>query len=287
MKFLGFGLGLRSPHYQNVHAGKVRVDWFEALTENYFGLEGVGAGPPLKNLLKVREKFPIVMHGVSLSIGSNGKLNKTYLSKLKQLTEIVQPEWVSDHFCWTGVHGQNLHDLLPVPYTQKLVQELCDKLDELQNLLGRPFVLENASTYVEFISNEMPEWEFVAAVARKSGCHILLDLNNVFVSAHNHRFDPYRYIDALPANQIIQIHLAGPADKGHYFIDTHDTEVRSEVWKLYSYSLERIGPVSTMVEWDANIPEYEVLEDEVLKAKKLFLDWQGKNESLAQSTVRL
>lgn len=266
-KFLGVGAGLRAKHYNDVLGGGVRLDWFEALTENYLGMDGAAAGRPLQLLLKVREHFPIVLHGVSLSIGSTDPLNKKYLQRWRELIEVVEPEWVSDHLCWTGVHGNNLHDLFPLPYTEETVQHLVGRIQAVQEFLGRRILLENVSSYLEFKSSTMSEWDFVAEVARRSGCALLLDVNNIYVSSVNHTFKATNYIDAIPSEAVWQIHLAGPANHGTYLVDTHDSPVLAPVWRLYEYALQRFGAVSTMVEWDAKIPSFTRLEDEALKAK--------------------
>lgn len=269
MKYLGFGLGLRPQHYQHIQNNKVKVDWFEALTENYFGTQENFGGPPLINLLKIREKFPIVLHGVSLSIAGSEPFNPSYLKKMKDLIDIVQPAWVSDHICWSRAHQKNLHDLLPIPFTKKMLNHLSSRIDEIQSLLKRRIVFENVSTYLEFAENEMPEWEFVSQLTKASGCSLLLDVNNIYVNSRNHNFNSLEYIRAIPRDSVVQFHLAGAKDKGDFLIDTHDRKVREEVWALYQLAVKRFGRVSTMIEWDENIPEFSVLEEELKMARTL------------------
>jgi len=270
MKDLGIGLGLRAPHYDDIISGPVQVDWFEALTENYFVLEGAGYSKSLKNLLKIRERFPIVLHGVSLSIGSVDPLNIKYLNQLKELVQMVEPEWISDHLCWTGIYGINSHDLLPLPYTKESINNVVRKVEQTQEYLGRKILLENVSSYINFKTSQMKEWEFFSEVQKRSGCLILLDLNNIYVSSVNHSFDPLEYLRGIPEKGAVQqIHLAGPTDHGSYLVDTHDSPVLNEVWGLYEFALKRFGAVSTMVEWDSKIPSYKKLEKEAMLAKKL------------------
>jgi len=249
-KIDGFGLGLRPDHYHDFLETRPRIDWLEIISENYM----VPGGKPLYFLDKIRRDYPMVMHGVSMSIGSTDPLDMNYLRELKALIQRVQPGWVSDHICWTGVDHANLHDLLPMPNTEAALQHLVERVQRVQDFLGRQLVLENASTYVAFTADEMPEWEFVAALAKRSGCGILLDVNNVHVSAVNHGFDARRYIDAMPAEHIVQIHMAGHEDHGDYIIDTHDHPITPAVFELYRYALERLGWIPTMIERDDNIP---------------------------------
>lgn len=268
MKYLGYGLGLRPPFMAQAMEGKLRVDWFEALTENFFGLKGEERSPARERLLKVRENYPVVLHGVSLSIGASDPLSLDYLSRLRRLAEVVKPEWISDHLCWSSHGGHNLHDLLPLKYSRDVLEHVVARIGQAQEFLGRRLLFENVSSYVSFQQDEMPEWEFVAEVAKRSGCALLLDLNNVFVSSRNHGFDAITYLNAIPVGAVCQIHLAGPAERDGYFIDTHDSPVRDEVWRLYGSALKRFGRVSTMVEWDAKIPPVELLEREIGKARE-------------------
>jgi len=278
-KIDGFGLGLRPDHYHDFlepnPANRPRVDWLEIISENYM----VPGGKPLYFLDKIRSDYPMVMHGVSMSIGSTDPLDMDYLRELKALIARVQPGWVSDHICWTGVDHANLHDLLPMPNTEAALQHLVDRVQRVQDFLGRQLVLENASTYVAFTADEMPEWEFVAALARRSGCGILLDVNNVHVSAVNHGFDAHRYIDAMPAESIVQIHMAGHEDHGDYIIDTHDHPITPAVFELYRYTLARLGWVPTMIERDDHIPPLAELLSELDQIRLIadsVLTQQGK-----------
>jgi len=262
---LGFGVGLRRPHYarileqrppDNVPPENVPpVDWFEVISENFM----VEGGRPLEVLEGVRARYPVVMHGVSLSIGSSDALNRDYLRTLRALARRVEPAWISDHLCWTGVGGRNLHDLLPLPYTEETVRHVAARIREVQDILERTILIENVSSYIAFRTSRLTEWEFLSAVAEEADCAILLDINNIFVSAFNHRFDPLGYIDAVPAGRVVQFHLAGHSDHGSYLLDTHDHPIRPEVWELYEHAVRRFGRVPTLIEWDDNIPEFEVL----------------------------
>lgn len=247
---LGFGLGLRNEHFQEVLDQSPAVDWFEILSENYM----VPGGKPRYYLRAIRERYPMAMHGVSMSIGSTDPLDYDYLHGLRQLMREVEPVWVSDHLCWTSVGGHNSHDLLPLPYTAQALDHLVARVQQVQDFLGREILLENVSTYAEFRDPEWTEWDFLAELSRRSGCRILLDVNNIYVSARNHGFDADTYLAAMPTDKVWQIHLAGHSDYGSYVIDTHDHPVRDEVWALYQRALQRLGPVSTMIERDDNIP---------------------------------
>jgi uncharacterized protein (UPF0276 family) len=262
---LGFGLGLRPEHYAEIFEGKPAVDWFEAITENYL----VAGGRPLHHLMRVRERFPVALHGVSLSIGSTGPLDLAYLAQLKALATRVQPVWISDHLCWTGVNGKNLHDLLPLPYTEEALAHVVARVRAVQEILGQRILLENVSSYLAFQESRMTEWEFLSAVATQADCLLLLDVNNVYVSSVNHEFDPIAYLDGLPADRVQQIHLAGHESHGDYLIDTHDQPVPDAVWSLYTEALKRVGPVPTMIERDANIPPLAELEAELRIARRL------------------
>ncbi len=262
---LGFGLGLRAEHYADIFDGKPAVDWFEAVTENYL----VAGGRPLHNLMRVRERFPLALHGVSLSIGSTGPLDLSYLAQLKALAARVQPVWISDHLCWTGVNGKNLHDLLPLPYTEEALAHVVARVRAVQEILGQRILLENVSSYLAFQESRMTEWEFLSAVATEADCLLLLDVNNVYVSSVNHEFDPVAYLDAIPPDRVQQIHLAGHESHGDYLIDTHDQPVPDAVWSLYTEALKRFGAVPTMIERDANIPPLAELEAELRIARRL------------------
>jgi uncharacterized protein (UPF0276 family) len=265
---LGFGLGLRPVHYPDILEGNPRIDWFEAISENYM----VPGGRPLHALLRVRERWPVVLHGVSLSIGSTDPLDEVYLARLKTLADRVQPEWISDHLCWTGVGGINLHDLLPLPYTEEALSHVVGRVLRVQERLGRRILLENVSSYVTFAQSAVPEWEFLAEVARRADCLLLLDVNNVYVSAFNHEFDPLGYLDAIPGERVRQIHLAGHEDNGTHIIDTHDHPVIDPVWSLYAEAIRRFGPVATMIERDDRIPPLSELESELFRARAVAAD---------------
>lgn len=251
MKTLGFGLGLRPVHYDAIRQGRPRVDWFEAITENYL----VPGGAPLRNLELVRRDYPVALHGVSLSIGSTDPADEAYLCDLRQLISRVEPAWVSDHLCWTGVNGCNLHDLLPLPYTEEALRHVAGRVSRVQDFLGRRILLENVSSYVEFTASEMPEWEFLRGIAELADCDLLLDVNNVYVSSVNHGFEARAYLDALPCHRIRQIHLAGHEHNGNHVVDTHDAPVSEAVWELYRHAVRRFGNVTTMIERDDNIPD--------------------------------
>jgi len=246
----GFGLGLRPEHYHDFLEHRQPVDWLEIISENYM----VPGGRPLYYLDRIRRDYPMVMHGVSLSIGSSDPLDMQYLRELKELIARVEPAWISDHICWTGVDHANLHDLLPMPNTRAALSHLVGRVARVQDFLGQRIALENASSYVAFCADDMPEWEFVAELAERADCNLLLDVNNVHVSAVNHGFDARRYIDAMPAQRVVQIHLAGHEDHGDYIIDTHDHPIATAVYDLYRYTLQRLGWVPTMIERDDHIP---------------------------------
>lgn len=260
---LGFGLGLRVEHYEDLFAGAPRVDWFEALTENYM----VDGGRPLANLARVRERWPVVLHGVSLSIGSVDALDRAYLQRLKRLADAVQPAWISDHLCWTGVDGTNLHDLMPLPYTEEALDHVAARVREVQDFLGRRILLENVSSYVAFRASQLTESQFLAELARRADCLILLDVNNVHVSAHNHGFDARAYLDEIPPERVQQFHLAGHEHDGALIVDTHDAAIVDPVWDLYAYAVRRFGPVSTMIERDDRIPPLAELVAELDRAR--------------------
>lgn len=262
---LGFGLGLRPQHYPYIFEHQPQVDWFEIISENFMDTDG----KPKRNLARIKEQYPVVMHGVSLSIGSVDPLNSEYLKKLKALMDWVNPAWISDHLCWTGVAHKNTHDLLPLPYTEESLKHIVQRIQQVQDRLGRRIALENPSTYLEFKHSTMAEAAFIAAMANEADCHLLLDVNNVYVTCFNHRLDPQTYLDALPLDRVIQMHLSGHSHKGNHIVDTHDDHVIDEVWNLYKYVVHRAGRVpNTMIEWDDRIPEFPVLAAELDKARK-------------------
>ena len=261
---LGFGLGLRPDHYLEVLDTTPAVDWFEIITENYL----VPGGKPLYYLDQIAERYPLVMHGVSLSIGGTDPLDRSYLKSVKALAERVQPHWISDHLCWTGVDGRNLHDLLPLPYTEEAASHIAQRIRKVQDYLERPFLIENVSSYLSYTDSTMTEWEFISAVAELADCRILLDVNNVYVSAHNHEFAPLDYIGGVPAERVWQIHLAGHSFNGQLIVDTHDHPVSDPVFSLYEKTIEHLGPVSTMIERDDDIPPLETLLAELDHARE-------------------
>ena len=261
---LGFGLGLRVDHYETILAERPAVDWFEALTENYL----VPGGKPLHNLARVREHYPLVMHGVSMSIGSAAPLNRSYLEDVKALARRIEPAWISDHLCWTGVAGKNLHDLMPLPYTDEALKHVAARVRTVQDILGQRILLENVSSYVTFTDSRLSEWDFLRAVAEEADCLILLDVNNIYVSSINHEFDPLEYLAAIPVERVQQMHLAGHQNHGDYLIDTHDHPVPDPVWTLYAAAVRRFGAVSTMIERDANIPPLAELLEELQCARR-------------------
>jgi uncharacterized protein len=261
---LGFGVGLRRPHYLPVLDNHPRMDWFEVTSENFM----VEGGRPIEILEGVRSRYPIAMHGVALSIGSTDPLNFDYLRQLATLAHRFEPAWISDHLCWTGVGGRNLHDLLPLPYVEDTVLYVAQRIKRVQDILERTILIENISSYLEFSSSRLSEWEFLSAVAEEADCGILLDINNIFVNAFNHRFDPVRYIDSVPAERVIQFHLAGHRDHSTYLLDTHDQPICTEVWALYEHAVRRFGRGSTLIEWDDNIPDFEVLSASADEARQ-------------------
>ena len=275
--YLGFGLGLRTPHYQTILDTKPAVDWFEILSENYM----VPGGKPLDFLDRIRSHYPMVMHGVSLSIGSTDPLNQNYLKDLKHLAARVEPAWISDHLCWTGVHGKNMHDLLPLPYTEETVKHVADRIAHVQDYLGRQILIENVSSYLTYKDSGVTEWEFLTAVVERADCLILLDVNNIYVSSFNHDFDPIDYLDGVPRERVQQFHLAGHRNLDTHIIDTHDEPIVDPVWELYEAAVKRFGPVSTMIERDDNIPPLEELLAELDQARRLAAPIIGANRPTA------
>lgn len=265
-RFGGFGLGMRSPHYPAYLSGEAPVDFVEIISENFMG----AGGRPLYTLDKVRERYPVAMHGVSMSIGSADGLKGDYLARLKQLADRIDPLWVSDHLCWTGIDGFNAHDLLPLPYTAEALDLAAANIALAQDLLERPLLIENPSSYISFADDVMPEWAFLAELAERTGCYLLLDINNIHVSATNHGFDAMTYIDAIPASRVRQIHLAGhSAGRDGLLIDTHDHPVPDPVWALFAKAIRRFGDVAVMIERDDDIPPLEELIAELDIARRL------------------
>lgn len=264
------GFGLRSEHIQEIIANQPRVSFFEAISENFMGFDDSSGHIGLQLLERIRSNYPIVLHGVSLNIGSVDALDPGYLKKLKQLVHAVEPGWVSDHICWTGVNGENLHDLLPLPYTAEAIEHLVPRLHLVQDVLQRPLVLENVSSYVKFGHSEMTEWEFISELVARTGCEILLDVNNVYVSAINHGFNAVDFLNGLPLASVRQMHLAGHSSGPYGLIDTHDGPVIEAVWELYRIAVSRFGKVPTLIEWDAKIPPLDVLLAEADRAHEIW-----------------
>ena len=265
MPSLGFGLGLRTEHYEAVLRDRPRVDWLEVLSENYL----IPGGKPLYYLDRMRERYPLAMHGVLLSIGSMAPLDLRYLGELKRLAARIEPCWISDHLCWTGVDGVNLHDLMPLPFTEEALRHVVARVAQVQDFLGQRILIENVSSYVSYRSSEMSEWEFLATLVREADCDLLLDINNVYVSSVNHDFDPRAFLAAMPRERVRQFHLAGHQNHGTYLVDTHDAPVAVPVWELYKEAVERFPDVATMIERDANIPPLAELVTELDEARRL------------------
>ena len=265
MQLAGFGLGLRTPHYEAVLSEPHAIDWLEIITENYL----VPGGKPLDYLERIRERFPLVMHGVSLSIGSTDPVDLDYLAGVRALAARIEPHWISDHLCWTGIDGRNLHDLLPLPYTEEALASVVARVGQIQDVLGRQILLENVSSYLAFHESDMSEWEFLREVAQRADCAILLDINNIYVSSINHGFDPEIYLHAMPKKRVRQFHLAGHGDEGGHLIDTHDHPIAPPVWDLYARAIEFFGEVPTMIERDDNIPALSELVAELQIARDL------------------
>lgn len=263
--YLGYGLGLRKDHYETVLQTRPAVDWFEILSENYM----VDGGKPLHYLTQIREHYPMVMHGVSMSIGSVEPLNWDYLKRLRTLIQRVEPVWISDHLCWTGVNGLNLHDLMPLPYTEEAIAHVVERVARVQDYLGRQILLENVSSYVTYRDSQISEWEFLREIAERADCLILLDINNIYVSAFNHNFDPVSYLQAIPVERVYQFHLAGHTRQENLIIDTHDHPIADPVFDLYARAVQRFGRVSTMIERDDNIPPLSELLEELDQVRSI------------------
>lgn len=268
---LGFGLGLRHPHYDYILQNQPDVGWFEIISENYLSAHS----GYWDFLSEIKSRYPIIMHGVSLSIGSTDPLDTAYLSRLKALADHLDAPFVSDHLCYTGISGENTHDLLPIPYSKAALEHIIPRILAVQEAIKRPFILENASSYLEWQASDQSEPEFLRILTEKTGCGLLLDINNVYVSCFNHGWDAYAYIDAIPQAAIAQYHLAGHTNKVTYLVDTHNDFVTDAVWDLYRYTLKTKGPRATMVEWDADIPEFPVLMAELDKARSVAASAKG------------
>jgi uncharacterized protein (UPF0276 family) len=274
---LGFGLGLRPVYYQDILEKNPRVDWFEVISENFM----VPGGPPLAMLERIRKDYPIVMHGVSMSIASTAPLNFNYLRTLKNLAGRFQPEWISDHLCWTGVHGVNLHDLLPIPYTFEALDHVVERIRRVQDFLQRRIAIENVSSYVTFAESEMDEWTFIREVTERADCWLLLDVNNVFVSSFNHGFDQASYINSVPVERVVQFHLAGHSEAETHKIDTHDQPICEDVWSLYDKACQHFGNISTMIERDDNFPPFDELMAELNRARAIAMAANGETREAA------
>ncbi len=261
---LGIGIGLRIPHLQDIFTHEPDIDWFEIISENFL----VDGGKAIENLDRILERYPVVQHGVSLAIGSPNPLDFDYLKRLKALTKKTKTPWISDHLCWGRLPGAHYHDLLPLPYTQKVVDYVSERARIVQDYLEIPFALENLSSYVTFRDDQMPEWDFYSAIVEKADIYMMLDVNNIYVSSRNHGFDPKDYYMNIPMRRVLQIHLAGHTDKGDYVLDTHNDYVRDEVWAIYAEVYPLTGGVSTLLEWDDNFISFDETWQEALKAKQ-------------------
>ncbi|WP_126456807.1 DUF692 domain-containing protein [Sulfuriflexus mobilis] len=275
--YLGYGLGLRTEYYDTILEQQPNVDWLEIISENYM----VDGGKALHYLDRFRERYPIVMHGVSLSIGSTDPLDQDYLRRLKGLVERINPVWLSDHLCWTGQGGHNVHDLLPLPYNTPAVSHLVDRIKQVQDFLGRQILMENVSSYVTYTHSQMSEWEFYSTIVEQADCLMLLDINNIYVSAVNHGFAPLDYLNGVPRERVQQIHLAGHTDYGDFIVDTHDHPVVDPVWDLYARAVERFGAISTMIERDDNFPPFDELMAELDQARAIGDHVLGKQQCTA------
>jgi uncharacterized protein len=268
---LGVGIGARAKHYSELlgeHANGVadsRLDWLEVISENFM----VGGGKPLEHLSRLTEKYRLIPHGVSMSIGATTELDMKYLARLKAVVQKINPPWCSDHLCWTGANGVEIHDLLPLPHTKEAIAHVSDRIRRVQDFLEVPFAIENVSSYLAYKESEMPEWDFVAEIAERADCGILFDCNNIYVSGKNHDFDPNTYVDAMPKGRVVQMHLAGHTNKGAYLLDTHSDHVSDPVWDLYRRATERFGAVATLIEWDEDIPTLDVVASEAVKARAI------------------
>jgi uncharacterized protein (UPF0276 family) len=264
-KYLGCGLGLRPTYYQDILSTLPPVDWFEIISEDYM----VEGGNPLYYLEKVREHYPIIMHGVSLSLGSTDPINWNYLHKLKKLAERIDAPWISDHCCWTGVNGINMHDLLPLPYTEEALNHMVDRIKQIQDFLGQKILVENVSSYLTYTHSTLSEWEFLTELTQKADCLLLLDINNVYVNSYNHGFDPKVFISSIPVDRVQQFHLAGHANKGKYILDTHDAPIIECVWDLFRFAVKRFGSISTLIERDDRFPLFSELLSELHLARSV------------------
>jgi uncharacterized protein (UPF0276 family) len=279
---LGIGVGLRVPHYRHILEQRPRMDFFEIISENFM----VDGGKPIHHLERVMEHYPLIQHGVSLGIGGPDALDREYLARLKQLVRKVKPAWLSDHFCFCGANGAILHDLLPLPYTWEVVERVAERARQVQDYLEVPFALENTSSYMAYTSSQMSEWQFISEVAERADIGLMFDVNNVYVSAYNHGFDAREFVASVPHERILQIHLAGHTHLGKVIIDTHRGHVIDGVWELYRATLAHTGPVSTLIEWDDEIPEWPVLAAEAEKARRIRDEVLGATHAMAHAPTR-
>jgi uncharacterized protein (UPF0276 family) len=264
IKNLGIGIGLRPVHYQDIFSKQPDIDWFEIISENFM----VDGGNAIRNLERILERYPVVQHGVNLAIGSPDPIDFSYLKKLKALARKTKTPWISDHLCWGRLPGAHFHDLLPLPFTREVRDYVVERVRIVQDYLEVPFALENLSSYAGFQCDEMSEWQFYAEVCERADVHMMLDVNNIYVSARNQGFDPKEYVANIPLDRVIQIHLAGHTDYGDYVIDTHDHYVCDQVWDIYKEVYPKTGGVSTLLEWDDNFLSFEDTWKEALKAKE-------------------
>lgn len=264
----GAGIGLRSPHYREILETKPAVPWFEALSENYFGAGGL----PIYHLERVREHYPVTLHGVGMSLGSVDALNLDYLARLKKLVARIEPAYISDHLAWISIDGHHVHDLLPLPYTEEALTNFVTRVCEAQDYLGRRLLIENPSSYMGYKDADMTECEFLQELVKRADCDLLFDVNNLYVSSRNHGFDPLEYLHALPADRVREIHLAGYEEQDNYLFDTHGQCVHPPVWELYVETIKCLGPVPTLIEWDTDIPEFSVLVDEASTAQEILTE---------------
>lgn len=262
----GVGLGLRFQHIDQILAERPPIPWFEALTDNYLKQGSVQH----EYLMEVAEHYPLVLHGVGMSLGSAEALNIEYLTKVKVLAQQINAQWVSDHLCWTGAQGLITHDLLPLPYNQETLKYVINRIKQIQDILEQTLVIENVSSYLQYKSSDISEWDFIAAVVKESKCKVLLDINNIYVNSYNHEFDPLKYLNAVPIDSVQQMHLAGFEDKGTHLLDTHGQAIYPPVWELYAKALQRFGAVPTLIEWDNNLPSLERLMQECDTAQQVF-----------------
>ena len=284
---LGVGIGARAKHYAGLFGDtpvssdpQKTLDWVEVISENFM----VDGGRPLRNLARLIENYRVIPHGVSMSIGATSDLDTSYLSRLKAVVDRIEPPWFSDHLCWTGASGVEIHDLLPLPHTKETIAHVSERIRRVQDFVGVPFAIENVSSYLAYKDSEMPEWEMLAEIAEKADCGILFDCNNIYVSGFNHGFDPNDYVDAMPKSRVVQMHLAGHTNKGAYLLDTHSDYVCDPVWDLYRRALARFGGVSTLIEWDEDIPELDVVVAEAVKAKSVRAQVLGSSKAPAASS---